>query len=354
MMSSDSLKQLIKQCVRQVHTYRYHCISNRMALATLKELEREKGKLGSIIKKQANAYAINVLGWKGYAPWLYVYAIIHGSFKKGWIPDNYYGMVVVPKIQGEYGKTSFLKPWNNLLFKQEISPDVAYFVNGFWFGKNFNSISSEDIENVLFTNSDTIVCKLDHSFQGKGVFVYDKDSFKRETLEYKGNAVVQKYIEQHSFFNSFLLDSVATIRMTTIVDNHNVISLRASYVRLGRKGDTHVKSKNHIRVPIDLESGMLYSEGYLANWKTIDKHPDSKITFSNKIIPHYKECVQLVLKLHKTMPLVRSIGWDLTIDHENKPVVMEWNGYSNDIKFSEATQGPCFTDLGWEHFHLKD
>jgi hypothetical protein len=27
---------------------------------------------------------------------------------------------------------------------------------------------------------------------------------------------------------------------------------------------------------------------------------------------------------------------------------MEWNGTYNDIKFSEATQGPCFADLGWE------
>jgi hypothetical protein len=28
---------------------------------------------------------------------------------------------------------------------------------------------------------------------------------------------------------------------------------------------------------------------------------------------------------------------------------MEWNGWHNDIKFSEAADGPCFADLGWQN-----
>ena len=100
-----------------------------------------------------------------------------------------------------------------------------------------------------------------------------------------------------------------------------------------------------------MKNGMLYDEGYLANWKIIDQHPDSKIPFSNKVIPNYKECVDLVLKLHKKIPMVRSVGWDVIVDQEDHPLVMEWNGYSNDIKFSEATQGPCFKDLGWDNLH---
>ena len=54
------------------------------------------------------------------------------------------------------------------------------------------------------------------------------------------------------------------------------------------------------------------------------------------------------MELHRSIPFVRSIGWDLIIDINDTVKVMEWNGYHNDIKFSEATQGPCFSDLGWE------
>jgi hypothetical protein len=30
---------------------------------------------------------------------------------------------------------------------------------------------------------------------------------------------------------------------------------------------------------------------------------------------------------------------------------IEWNGGHCDIKFSEATTGPCFTGLNWSRFH---
>lgn len=44
---------------------------------------------------------------------------------------------------------------------------------------------------------------------------------------------------------------------------------------------------------------------------------------------------------------MRCIGWDVTLDdQENVRIMdMEWNAGHNDIKFSEATQGPCFSDL---------
>ena len=48
------------------------------------------------------------------------------------------------------------------------------------------------------------------------------------------------------------------------------------------------------------------------------------------------------------VPFARSIGWDMIVDNNNEIQVMEWNGSHNDIKFSEATQGPCFSNLGWE------
>jgi hypothetical protein len=48
------------------------------------------------------------------------------------------------------------------------------------------------------------------------------------------------------------------------------------------------------------------------------------------------------------MPFTRVIGWDIIVDSMEKPVIMEWNGRHNDIKFSEAATGPNFADLGWQ------
>ena len=48
------------------------------------------------------------------------------------------------------------------------------------------------------------------------------------------------------------------------------------------------------------------------------------------------------------MPFARSVGWDVVVDSDDEVRVLEWNAGHNDIKFSEATQGPCFSDMGWE------
>lgn len=347
MLNSESLKHFIKQSSEKALSVRYHRNSNKLAFAVLREIEVEKGKLSSTLRKCADDYAIDVLEWKGFAPWLYVYSAVRGNFEEGWLPDNYYGNVVIRKIQGDYGKISALKPLCNTLFHANVSPDIASFINGFWFDRHFRPIAIGDLENVIFANTDKVICKLDTSYQGRDVFPFEKQDFNAKVVESKGNGVIQKYIRQHKFFNAFVATAVATIRITTVVDNKNTISLRACYLRLGRANDTHVKSVNHIRIPMDMKSGTLHEQGYLANWRTITAHPDSNVSFSDKIIPSYEKCIQLVLKLHEKMPMVRAIGWDVIVDTEGSPVVMEWNGYSNDIKFSEATQGPCFKDLNW-------
>ena len=108
-----------------------------------------------------------------------------------------------------------------------------------------------------------------------------------------------------------------------------------------------------MRVPVDLQSGALDAQGYLPTWLTIDRHPDTHVAFAKKIIPCFGSCLSTVLELHKLMPYARCIGWDLIVDKQQSIKVMEWNGNHNDIKFSEATQGPCFSDLGWEKIWRK-
>ncbi|WP_373516772.1 sugar-transfer associated ATP-grasp domain-containing protein [Pricia sp.] len=350
MLKAENLKHYVKQASEKVLRIRYHRISNRIAFESLKGIQKEKGKLNATTKKLSDEYANDVLGWKGFAPWLYVYSAVRGNFEEGWLPDNYYGKVVIPKIQGDYGKISSLKPLCNKLFNAKVTPDVASFINGFWFDQNLRPIASESLQKFIFADTEKVICKLDKSYQGRDIFQFKKHDFIVDIIEKKGNCVVQKYIRQHPFFDAFTATSVATIRITTVVDNDNKISLRACYLRLGRANDTHVKSVNHIRIPINMANGTLYEYGYLANWQTIVAHPDSKVAFKGQTIPGYLECIQLVVRLHEKMPMVRAIGWDLALDMEDNPVVMEWNGYSNDIKFSEATQGPCFKDLNWHRF----
>lgn len=163
--------------------------------------------------------------------------------------------------------------------------------------------------------------------------------------------MIQRFIVQHKLFDAFASSAVATLRVTSVVDDLGEVSIRACFLRLGGINDTHVHVESEICVPVDLRTGRLYNEGYLADWIAVEEHPDSRTRFSGLSIPAYSECISTVLTLHKRIPFARCIGWDLTIDADGCVQVMEWNAEHNDVKFSEATQGPCFSDLRWERLH---
>ena len=347
------VKHAAKSLIEKLYAYRCHQVHRQQARKTLNSLESAHGKTDPQLIKLSDEYASEVLGWRGYAPWLYVYSAVAGRFKEGWIPENYYGKVVLPAVKGDYGKVSDLKPLTKKLFNSSVFPDSAYYVNGLFFSDKYEVLRDDEVPAVLFKSSPVIVFKVDNSLQGKGVSVFKKDSFDPQQVRLLGNGVFQHYIEQHEFFDGLMPTSVATLRVTTVLDDKGVYTVRACYLRIGRSADAHVKSASHVRVPVDLQSGALDAQGYLPTWLTIDRHPDTHVAFAKKIIPCFGSCLSTVLELHKLMPYARCIGWDLIVDKQQSIKVMEWNGNHNDIKFSEATQGPCFSDLGWEKIWRK-
>ncbi|MDG1463329.1 MAG: sugar-transfer associated ATP-grasp domain-containing protein, partial [Gammaproteobacteria bacterium] len=273
---------------------------------------------------------------------------VAGDFREGWIPDNYYGEVVIPSIQGLYKNLSPLKASTNQLFQSNVFPDLAYYINGLFLTKNCTVINESDVKDILFSNSELVVYKLENSAQGRGIFFFDRNSFDTKKLQELGNGVFQDHIDQHKFFKECMPSSVVTLRITTIIDDLGNASVRACYLRIGRSEDTHVKSSSNIRISVDSKTGELDTLGYLTSWVPIERHPDTGIVFAGKRIPMFSDCISVALELQRLIPFVRCVGWDVVLDKESNVKVMEWNSGHNDIKFSEATQGPCFSDLGWE------
>lgn len=346
----SKIKSIIKKALGLETEDTYHQRHGAQANEILVTLEGKFGKTDPNSLKLAEAYALDVFGNAHYAPWLRVYTAVAGKFKEGWIPDNYYGRIVIPRIKGGYGKIGDLKGLSKVIFDTDVFPDAAYFVNGLFFSPNKVCIRRDDVSEFLFKKSEKIVFKVDSSLQGRGVFFFDKHTFDVKEIDLLGNGVFQEYIEQHPVFERFAPGSVATLRLTTAVDNDGMISVRACYLRIGRGDDTHVQSKSHVRVPINLVDGKFSREAYLTSWLTVEQHPDSNVEFAGNKVPSFAACVSTVTDLHKKMPFVRCVGWDVCVDKNEQIRVMEWNSDHNDIKFSEATQGPCFSDLGWEKF----
>jgi hypothetical protein len=344
---SNQLTQLAKNILLRLKNYIYHRRHKKEAYKILKYLETTNGKLSPVLKKEINEYSRLILGWKGYAPWLLVYSAIAGDFKYGWIPDNYYGANIVPKLKGKYGEVTQTRALTRILFQSDLFPDILYFTNGLFLSTDYSVLQDDEVNNLL-SSYNKLIFKSDSSSQGKGVTIINPEDNNAAKLRHLGNGVFQKYINQNDFFSEIQPDSVSTIRMTTAVDNTGTISLRACYLGIGRKGEDYVMGASLIRVSIDNNTGELAEYGYTPKWQAIKQHPDSKFIFAKKIIPNFEELKQATIDLHKKIPFVRIVGWDLILNNQNKIEIMELNGGHNDIKFSEATQGPLFRDLELE------
>jgi hypothetical protein len=334
--------------IKSAMTARYHWSETFAANRLLKGIEGRIGKTHPRHIRLSNEYAVDVLGHRHFAPWLYVYCAISGEFRDGWIPYNFYGSAVTPAYLGWYGRLSSLKPLNSVLFASDAFPDIGSFVNGIFFDHAQNAVASKDVKDLLFADQDRVVFKVDISKQGKGIYFFTRDTFSADKVMALGNGLFQRFIRQHELFNDFAENSVATLRFITVVKDDGEVSVRACTLRLGTGEDSHVQAPSQVRVPIDRQSGAFDEKGYLSSWVTTPVHPTSKVRFAGNFVPAFAACMATVTDLHKKVPYARCIGWDITVDIGENVKVMEWNAGHPGIEFVEATQGPCFSGLGWE------
>ena len=349
----QKFKPIIRHGIRTLSNHEYHRMHVNRAKRILRNIELERGKTEPRDLKLSDSYALDVFGSKKYAPYLHVYSAIAGCFKEGWIPDNFYGRTVIPAMKGGYGEVSDLKTLTNAIFKSDAFPDVAYYTNELFLTPDYLPIPTSEVKNQIFKHNEKIVFKVDSSLKGLGVYFYDKTNFEVNEIKKLGNGVFQSFIHQHDVFNQFTPKSVATIRVTTVVEDSGRISVRACHLRLARAHNTHVVSKDHIRIPVNVKSGQFSSHGFLPNWHRTEKHPDSDERFEGNTIPEYSKCISTLIDLHKKVPFTRCIGWDVVVDSDNNIKLIEWNGAHNAIIFGEATQGPCYADLRWEKLGLR-
>lgn len=326
----------------------YHRRQRAKAARMLRHVKAFRGPINRHWVRLSDEYARDVLGWRGYAPWLYIYSAVSGRFEEGWIPDHYYGHVVIPKTKGLYGGISHLKSLGRRLFQSGAFPDLVYSINGFFYAPDFQPLPEAALKRVLFAGGERVVFKADYTRQGRNILVLSRDDFDSAQMRALGNGVFQGYVEQNELFGHVMPDCAATLRLTTVIDNAGQPSLRSAYIKFGRRGDTHVTVQRLVMVPVDLQTGAFAGEGHLFNWDVVDQHPDSGVKFSGLKIPDYARCVETVLDLHGRLPCAQCIGWDVIPDRHGEIQVLEWNGAHNAVSYPQATQGPCFGDLGWE------
>lgn len=298
--------------------------------------------------RRIDDYAQDVLGRRDHRWWLMTYTAFRGEFLEGWLADTFFHDFVLPQVNGPFAGVSAAKTLSRRILRTDAIPDIGYRIAGHWYDADLQPSSAAALSLVASERSSSTVIKRDGSYGGADVVVVETEDLLTHLKTMSGDIVMQPFVENHAFFDRYPSAASATIRITTL-RNGEAIDVPASFLRMGNRDDRVVRGRS-IAVAIDPRSGALVGEAADERWAKLPTHPESGAPFAGHVIPGFSAARDLVLELHQALPHYAVIGWDVVIDRDGRPVVLEWNADFPGIKFCEAAVGPCFIKYDFQRF----
>lgn len=226
-------------------------------------------------------------------------------------------------------------------------------MNGIYYDEHYNNISMEGAIRIILkcaSDSGTLIFKPSNRGGGRGIlFIAKGDTYdtvcKKIQEAGQGAFVVQEMLEQSGFMAAFNPTSVNTIRATTLLFKGEVYFL-AALIRIGKVGN---KVDNYSQggsiLGIDKNTGKLNQWALTHSNKRITELPSGlKLNEKEIKVPNFETIKETVKKAHYYMPYIKMISWDIALDRNDEPVLIE-NNFAGMIQIHEAVTGPLFGDL---------
>ena len=279
------------------------------------------------------------------------YTLATGKFDARYIPDDLYYAYIDP-FYNDWGRAVHIdhKGYYRLMFPGAKQPTLlVYRMNGYWYDKDGNLIDCNEAIRICRSVKTCFVKQATESEGGHGITFMDnsQDDEARivEVFENtKFDLVVQAGLEQSNILSAIYESSVNTIRLYTLFKRDGSVKLYSVILRMGING-AKVDNASSGGITVGVEGdGRLKRYAYNAKGVRFDKHPTSGVCFNDYIIPNFEKVKTLVLNQALNFPHFRIISWDVAIDKDNEPVIIEANLRFGEIDFHQLNNGPLFGD----------
>lgn len=302
-------------------------------------------------KKEIKQYYKN----KGYKNiklhWHQFFIKSNNQFSVKYIPDDIFHPLIASRLNESKQWPALLdKNLLEVLFKDYKQPQsVIKNINGFYY-VNDVQVNEEFVLKVCDKISEKLVIKPSIE-SGGGLHVVDfyvkngSTSYKDMTLKellisFRKDFIIQKVVNQNKKLKQLNASSLNTIRIISYLKT-NSVNVISAVLRIGKSGMfTDNNSSGGIVCGIT-DKGVLRPHGYYGTGKRVNK-TESGINLKGSIIPKYNELVAMAKALHKKVPYFKIISWDIAIDVDDNPVLIEYNTYKQDIRIHQLANGPVF------------
>ncbi len=281
----------------------------------------------------------------------------NGYFSVKYIPASVYRTSIVFRLNDyQYSLAYVDKGFYDTLFPDVNRPrTIIKNINGFYFDDK-KPITKEEAIARCSDLEDVVIKPTALSSWGVGVELFHTDKgfipeMKMSVADlftrYKKSFIVQSKLLQHPDLAKLNPTSVNTIRVMSYRRDNEVIILYA-VIRIGRKGKVvDNESAGGIKADIDLETGRIKGEAFGSATEPNMPKTDTGVDLDNYLIPSFPQVLDFVKDLHMRLPYFRLIGWDVSVDVNGKPIMIEWN---RSAELSQVAHGPAFGDYTEEIF----
>lgn len=275
----------------------------------------------------------------------------NGLYSEKYIPASVYVTSIIYRLNDlQYCPAYVDKGFYDTLFPDVNRPQTFIKnINGFYYdGKN--SISKEEAISRCSNLKEAIIKPSVFGTWGEGVKLFHTEngvipemdmSINDLFAQYKKGFIVQSKLEQHPNLARLNPTSVNTIRVMSYRKEDEVIILYA-VIRIGRLGKVvDNETAGGIKADIDLQTGRIKGPAFGSPTEPKMPQTDSGAVLDNYLIPSFPQVLDFVKNLHLRLPYFRLIGWDISVDTNGQPVMIEWN---KSAELSQVAHGPAFGD----------
>lgn len=257
-----------------------------------------------------------------------------GIYTKDYIPLAFFQSELI----GRLNRMDLYDAYSDKNLDDVLLPSVKhphYYlknINGYYYFEGRAVSKEEAIEQCM--NLGEVIIKPSLSYKGTGVRKlhvedgktdWDGKSLNEVFNDYKKDFLIQEAVRQHDQMSALNPTSVNTLRMATYRSGMEVLLVYA-VVRIGRKGQViDNQSAGGISVVIRPD-GTLGKYAFGSAGDDMIEKTDTGIVLEGYEVPSYEKSVETVKRLHYSLPLFDLVGWDISIDEEGEPVLIEWNG----------------------------
>lgn len=297
-----------------------------------KELKNKK-KLTREQKKEVQDFYMSMVGKKvSLHSHEYFYSRT-GHFTKEYVPANFYHCELLPRANyhpfiaalNDKNMCDFLFPGEN------IAHSILKNMNGYYYYEG-KPVSEEEAIS-LCRNLEKVVIKPSQESKGHGVQIINvKDGItdlNGKTIgqvfkEYGKNFLIQDWVKQHKGMAALNPTSVNTMRILSYRSGMEVLIIY-SVVRIGRSGSViDNQCAGGISTTIS-EEGRLGKEAFGGYSDDDITKTDTGIVLDGYQLPSYDKAIEMVKRLHLKSPFLNIIGWDVAIQEDGEPVLIELN-----------------------------